>query len=42
MTVMGGPQVRTAIDTSLAVRAISPATPIIWGGYFPSLIQTWP
>lgn len=37
VSVMGGPQVRSAIDTSLAVRAASPATPIIWGGYFPSL-----
>jgi radical SAM superfamily enzyme YgiQ (UPF0313 family) len=37
VTVMGGPQVRSAIDTSLMVRAVSPRTPIIWGGYFPSL-----
>jgi anaerobic magnesium-protoporphyrin IX monomethyl ester cyclase len=37
VSVMGGPQVRSAIDTSLAVRAVSPTTPIIWGGYFPSL-----
>ena len=37
ISVMGGPQVRSAIDASLAVRAASPATPIIWGGYFPSL-----
>jgi radical SAM superfamily enzyme YgiQ (UPF0313 family) len=37
MTVMGGPQVRSAIDASLAVRAASPRTPIVWGGYFPTL-----
>ena len=37
VTVMGGPQVASAIDSSLAVRAASPATPIIWGGYFPTL-----
>ena len=39
VSVMGGPQVRTAIDSSLAVRAASPATPIIWGGYFPTLYR---
>jgi anaerobic magnesium-protoporphyrin IX monomethyl ester cyclase len=39
VSVMGGPQVRTAIDTSLAVRAAAPATPIIWGGYFPTLYR---
>jgi radical SAM superfamily enzyme YgiQ (UPF0313 family) len=37
VTVMGGPQVRTGIDASRAVRASSPATPIVWGGYFPTL-----
>ena len=37
VSVMGGPQVRSAIETSLAVRAASPQTPIVWGGYFPSL-----
>jgi len=37
LTVMGGPQVRSAIDASLAVRAASPGTPVIWGGYFPTL-----
>jgi anaerobic magnesium-protoporphyrin IX monomethyl ester cyclase len=37
ITVMGGPQVQTAIEVSLAVRASAPATPIIWGGYFPTL-----
>lgn len=37
VTVMGGPQVRTAIDISRAVRARHPSLPIVWGGYFPSL-----
>jgi len=37
VTVMGGPQVRSAIAASMAVRASSPRTPIIWGGYFPTL-----
>jgi len=37
ITVMGGPQVRTAIDISRAVRRHAPAIPIVWGGYFPSL-----
>jgi anaerobic magnesium-protoporphyrin IX monomethyl ester cyclase len=37
VTVMGGPQVATAIEISRAVRAASPGTPIIWGGYFPTL-----
>lgn len=37
VTVMGGPQVRTGIDVSRAVRASSPRTPIVWGGYFPTL-----
>lgn len=37
ISVMGGPQVRSAIDTSLVVRSVSARTAIIWGGYFPSL-----
>jgi anaerobic magnesium-protoporphyrin IX monomethyl ester cyclase len=37
ITVMGGPQVASAIEVSKAVRAASPATPIVWGGYFPTL-----
>jgi anaerobic magnesium-protoporphyrin IX monomethyl ester cyclase len=37
VTVMGGPQVRSAIDASIAARRASSATPIIWGGYFPTL-----
>jgi anaerobic magnesium-protoporphyrin IX monomethyl ester cyclase len=37
VSVMGGPQVRTAIEMSRAVRARHPRLPIVWGGYFPSL-----
>jgi anaerobic magnesium-protoporphyrin IX monomethyl ester cyclase len=37
LTVMGGPQVQTAIDISRAVRRRHPRLPIVWGGYFPSL-----
>ncbi len=37
ISVMGGPQLRTAIDVSRAIRARSPATPIIWGGHFPTI-----
>ena len=37
LTVMGGPQVLTAIELSRAVRAVRPELPIVWGGYFPTL-----
>ncbi len=37
VTVMGGPQVATAIEVSRALRAARPGLPIVWGGYFPSL-----
>jgi anaerobic magnesium-protoporphyrin IX monomethyl ester cyclase len=37
ISVMGGPQVAPAIDLSRAIRAMSPSTPIVWGGYFPTL-----
>jgi radical SAM superfamily enzyme YgiQ (UPF0313 family) len=37
VTVMGGPQVATAIAVSKAIRARFPAVPIIWGGYFPTI-----
>ena len=37
VTVMGGPQLPTAIAVSKAIRAALPATPIIWGGYFPTI-----
>jgi radical SAM superfamily enzyme YgiQ (UPF0313 family) len=37
ITVMGGPQVATAIAVSQAVRKARPDVPIVWGGYFPTL-----
>jgi len=37
MTVMGGPQVQSAIDCSKLIRRAAPTTPVIWGGYFPTL-----
>src|SRR5258708_20354005 len=37
ISVMGGPQLRTAIAVSRAIRARFPATPIIWGGHFPTI-----
>jgi len=37
MTVMGGPQLQAAIDVSKIVRGIAGGTPVIWGGYFPTL-----
>ncbi len=37
VTVMGGPQVATAIEVSRAVRRVRPDLPIVWGGYFPTL-----
>jgi radical SAM superfamily enzyme YgiQ (UPF0313 family) len=37
VTVMGGPQVATAIDVSRAIRTVRPRLPIVWGGYFPTL-----
>ncbi|HEX3846478.1 MAG TPA: cobalamin-dependent protein, partial [Steroidobacteraceae bacterium] len=37
VTVMGGPQVQAAIQASRAARDASPSTPIVWGGYFPTL-----
>jgi radical SAM superfamily enzyme YgiQ (UPF0313 family) len=37
VTVMGGPQLPTAIAVSKAIRAKSPQTPIIWGGYYPTI-----
>jgi radical SAM superfamily enzyme YgiQ (UPF0313 family) len=36
ITVMGGPQLPTAIRVSQAIKARFPAVPIIWGGYFPT------
>jgi len=37
VTVMGGPQVATAIEVSRAIREARPDLPIVWGGYFPTL-----
>ena len=37
VSVMGGPQLRSAIRLSRAIRAKYPATPIIWGGHYPSI-----
>jgi anaerobic magnesium-protoporphyrin IX monomethyl ester cyclase len=37
VSVMGGPQLRTAIALSQALRARFPHVPIIWGGYFPTI-----
>jgi anaerobic magnesium-protoporphyrin IX monomethyl ester cyclase len=37
ISVMGGPQVAPSIALSQAIRERFPATPIVWGGYFPTL-----
>jgi anaerobic magnesium-protoporphyrin IX monomethyl ester cyclase len=37
LSVMGGPQLRSAIAVSKAIRARFPNIPIIWGGHFPSI-----
>jgi anaerobic magnesium-protoporphyrin IX monomethyl ester cyclase len=37
LSVMGGPQLRSAILASQAIRARFPAIPIIWGGHFPTI-----
>ncbi len=37
VTVMGGPQLLSAIAVSKAIRARAPAVPIIWGGAFPTV-----
>lgn len=37
VTVMGGPQLPTAIAVSKAIRARFPEVPIIWGGYYPTI-----
>ncbi|MBS0419218.1 MAG: B12-binding domain-containing radical SAM protein [Proteobacteria bacterium] len=37
LSVMGGPQLRSAILVSKAIRARFPGVPIIWGGHFPSI-----
>jgi anaerobic magnesium-protoporphyrin IX monomethyl ester cyclase len=37
VTVMGGPQLRSAVALSKAIRARRPTVPIIWGGAFPTV-----
>ena len=37
VTVMGGPQLTSAIAVSKAIRARAPNVPIIWGGAFPTV-----
>jgi radical SAM superfamily enzyme YgiQ (UPF0313 family) len=37
ITVMGGPQLTSAIAVSRAIRARAPEVPIIWGGAFPTV-----
>lgn len=37
VSVMGGPQLSSAIAMSRAVRARYPRVPVIWGGHFPTL-----
>jgi anaerobic magnesium-protoporphyrin IX monomethyl ester cyclase len=37
VTVMGGPQLRSAIAVSKAIREKMPALPIVWGGAFPTV-----
>jgi anaerobic magnesium-protoporphyrin IX monomethyl ester cyclase len=37
VTVMGGPQLLSAIAVSKAIRAQAPEVPIIWGGAFPTV-----
>jgi anaerobic magnesium-protoporphyrin IX monomethyl ester cyclase len=36
VTVMPGPQTRSAVETCRELRARFPRVPIVWGGYFPS------
>src|SRR5271154_3218235 len=38
LTVMGGPQLLSAIAVSKAIRARFPAVPIVWGGAFPTVV----
>lgn len=37
ISVMGGPQLRSAIAVSKAIRAVAPRVPIVWGGHFPTI-----
>jgi radical SAM superfamily enzyme YgiQ (UPF0313 family) len=38
VTVMGGPQLHSAIAVSKAIRQAHPTMPIIWGGAFPTVV----
>ncbi len=40
ITVMGGPQLASAIAVSKAIREAAPSLPIIWGGAFPTVCPT--
>jgi anaerobic magnesium-protoporphyrin IX monomethyl ester cyclase len=40
VSVMGGPQLRTALLVSQAIKARFPSIPIIWGGHFPTICAT--
>jgi radical SAM superfamily enzyme YgiQ (UPF0313 family) len=37
VSVMPGPQMAEAIETSRTIRDLAPKLPIVWGGYFPSI-----
>ena len=37
ISVMGGPQLPTAIAVSKAIRAAAPGVAIVWGGHFPTI-----
>ena len=37
VTVMGGPQLCSAVEVSRAIKQAHPAVVIVWGGYFPTL-----
>ena len=37
VSVMGGPQLRSAIAVSRAIRQAAPLVPIVWGGHFPTI-----
>ena len=37
VTVMPGPQMAAAMETSREIRRLRPRVPIVWGGYFPSI-----
>lgn len=37
VSVMPGPQMAAAMETSRAIRAARPGVPTVWGGYFPAI-----